>query len=421
MNIFFQLLALFINFVIFLSTFMKLKNKLNIVYIILLLFQIIFVFPILLELILGVQDYSYKSPGFQKALTDITTNIIYSIFTIIIVVILYLMGNKRETTRFSISDIRETLSNLKIRREFYLLSVVLMFIPLIFALFSPSPEKYFTEYAHFQRFAFMATDSELWYHQNFMRIGGFISLIFILITKLFSKETAFNNFLIILATIITGILNGKRTLFALIVFAILSVDILKAPRGRFPIKKVVSGSLFILIFFLAYAFIIDKHTANVTTIDNLRLYFFRDVDVKFSIYALLNPKEYKMFDYWGQSYLYNILFYIPRSFWPNKPYPYDIYVTASALGYSPGTIISWNFQTSLFGEAISNLGWLGIPFSLFLLNKFIKISEQTKNPIIIVLCIFIIMFSYMNHFGAYRNYLIVWILLVLTTKFKIIP
>ncbi|MGY3815706.1 O-antigen polymerase [Globicatella sulfidifaciens] len=416
MSILFQIIAVFINAILFFRTFKKIKYNLRIAYIALLIFQAVFVFPIVLEWFFGIQDYSYKSPGFHMALNDSKTNVIYSLFVIITPIIFYISGKKNRSKGIIIEDIRSTILNLRVKRELYVIGVILMFLPFMLALIAPSPEKYLFEYAYFQKFRDLATNPELWYHRNIMRIGEIVSLLSILMTKLFSKNTKFNNFLIYFAAIITGILNGKRTLLAFIIFEILAVDILKSPKGRFPLKRIVFSGLFIIIFFLGYAFLIDKHTANVTTIDNLRLYFFRDVDVKFSIYALLNPEQYKVLDYWGQSYLFNIIFYIPRSLWQNKPYPYDTYVTAAALGYQPGTLISWNFQTSIFGEALSNLGWFGIPFSLALINKFIKISERSKNPIINVLCLFILMFSFMNHFGSWRNYFIIWLILVFFNK-----
>lgn len=417
MIIFIQLIAVFINLLILVRTVGQLKNKLKMLDIVLLLFQIIFVIPIVFEWIFDIQDYSYKSPGFHAALNDSTTNILYSLFTILVSLLLYFYS-KKETITNNSYDIKKSLMNLKINRKIYLLAVILMFLPSILIIFSPSPEKYLTQYAYFQRYPDVATSSELWFHKELLGNAGYVSLVSILITKTFSKNTFFNNFLIYSAAITTGILNGKRTLFTLIIFAILSVDILKTPKGKFPYKKIIINILLIILVFVAYAFIIDKHTRNVSTIDNLRLYFFRDTDVKFAIYALLNPERYKILNYWGQSYIYNLFFYIPRKLWENKPYPFDIYVTASALGYPAETVLSWSFQTSFFGEAISNLGIFGIPFSIWFIGKIIKTSEKTENTLVIVLGLFVIMFSFMNHFGAYYKYLILWIVLVIFSKYR---
>ena len=68
MILIFQIIAVFINILLFLITIRNLKYNLKIMYIVLLLFQLIFVFPIILEWIFGIQDYSYKFPGFDRAL-----------------------------------------------------------------------------------------------------------------------------------------------------------------------------------------------------------------------------------------------------------------------------------------------------------------------------------------------------------------
>lgn len=416
MVLLFQIIAVCTNIFIFFLAIHKLKHKLTITYIILLIFQAVFVLPIIFEWLFGVQDYSYKSPGFDKALNDSTTNIYYSFFVIIVSLGLFVSGKK--TKGLVMQDIKDSLANLTIKREFYILIAMLMFLPVVVALLAPSPDKYILEYAYFQKYSDIVTETEIWYHQNVLRIAGIISLLSIVITKLFSKNTFFNNFLIYSAAIITGVLNGKRTLFAFIILGILVVDILKSPKGKFPLKKIIASALFIVLIFIIYAFAIDKHTLNVTTLDNIRLYFFRDVDVKFAIYALLNPVQYKVLEFWGQSYLYNALFYIPRTWWIDKPYPYDIYVTSAALNLPPETVLSWSFQTSIFGEALSNLGLLGIVFSLLILYKFIQVSERSGNPVIILLCIFIIVRSFMNHFGSFSLFVIIWFLLIIYNKFK---
>ncbi len=419
MVILFQIFAILINAFYFIKTLKNLHYNLKIIYVILLLFQVIFVLPIIIEWFFGVQDYSSKSLRFEMALNDSTTSVIYSLFVIIISSAFYFYGKKNKNNNPLLNDFHNIIKKIRIDKAILPFIFFMMFIPLFLAFFSPSPEKYFTEYAYFQRFSIYASRYELWYHRNVMKIGGYLALLSVVIYRLLSRNHCLNTILIIIAAIIAGILDGKRTLFAFILFAIIAVDILKTPKGKFPIIKMTITSLFILTFFIWYAFIIDKHPVGVDSIDNLRLYFFRDVDVKFSIYALLNPDKFRMLEYWGQSYLFNLFQFVPREIWMNKPYPYDTYLTAVALGYSPGTIISWNYQTSLFGEAISNLGWLGIPFSIFMIIKFISISERTRNPLIIALALFIVMFSFMNHFGSFSFYFIIWVILMIKTKIKV--
>lgn len=413
MVLIFQIVALLTNLYIFVNTLYKIKKELKAIYIVLFLFQIIFVIPIAFEFILGPQDFTRHSPGYQLAIEDALTNIIYSLFTVIVSISFYILGKRKMKTNIGFDDIKETLSKIKINRVLFILCSLLMFIPIVLLIFSPSPEKYLFEYAYFQRIPESVSEMESLYHNTIMRYAGVASLVFIVITRFFSKNDLFSSIVIYSAALVTGILNGKRTLFAWIILAILGIDILKSPRGKFPFNKVFLNGAIILGYFIGYAYLVDKTTDNLSSIDNLRLYFFRDFDVKFTIYSLINPNDINIIDYWGQSFLYNLTMFIPRDFWANKPYPYDIYVTAATLGYPTGTLVGWSFQTSFFGESLTNLGWFGIPFSIYVYKKIIEISERSRNPIIIALCIFIIVQSFMNHFGTFVVYFSLWLLLII--------
>src|SRR5699024_7118546 len=118
----------------------------------------------------------------------------------------------------------------------------------------------------FQKYAAMATADEMWFHRTVLKYAGLISMVSIIFVKLFSRNNLVINILIYSAAIITGILNGKRTLFAFIILGILLVDIIKSRNGSLPIKKIILSILSLIIIFVGYAFLIDKHTLNVSTI-----------------------------------------------------------------------------------------------------------------------------------------------------------
>lgn len=405
-----QIFTILIN-IYFLYIIIRRKGNANIFFIVLILFQIIFVTPILLEILLGTPNIRPKSPAFQFAIDDPITNIFYNLFTIVIPFILLSIG-RMSNQDFGLDEIKKIIEKKKINKNILMFFSILMFLPIIAALLSPQPAKYFTEYAYFQRFPKLSSLEEITYHTNIMNISGIISLISILIVRLFNSPTSKRtSFIVYTAAITTGILNGKRTLFAFIIILILLIDLLKSKNRLKAYFKLAIGGILIIILFIAYSYFIGKHTRGVSTLDNIRLYFFRDIDVKFSIYARLNPLKYKILNYSGQSYLYNLFFFIPRKIWVMKPYPYDIYVTTSALGLGNNLFFDWSFQTSSFGEAISNFGIIGF-FTLTLLYcYFIKISIKSKNSLIIILSLFIIFRSFMNHFGTYKYFVILWLIL----------
>lgn len=270
------------------------------------MFQAVYVVPILNDWIFGLQDFSYKFPMYQAALEDELTNILYNIFIIIVPVILSYLGRPKLNGDF---NLKELIVLKPINRIFFIIAFLLMFTPMFLIIFAPDPLKYISEYAYFQQNRVMSSESEIWYHFTIMKIGGIISLVSILIVKYFGKNDFTNNLFIYSAAIATGVLNGKRTLFAMILLGILVVDILKSKKGTFPFLKAIMTFITIIIIFVVYANIIDKHTRNFSQLDDLRLYFFRDFDVKLAIYSLLYPEKQKVLSFYGQSFLYNIFFH----------------------------------------------------------------------------------------------------------------
>lgn len=109
-------------------------------------------------------------------------------------------------------------------------------------------------------------------------------------------------------------------------------------------------------------------------------------------------------------------FFIPRELWNTKPYPYAYYVTSAALGYKEPLLLTWTVQTSFYGELLSNFNILGIPIGIILMNKFIKVSEKSLSPFAIILCMFIVMFLFMNHFIAVVYYFLIWIVIIFYRK-----
>ena len=99
MVILLQIVVVFLNLLLIPRTFRRIKNGLRIIHVVLLIFQVVYVFLILLEWAFGIQDYAYKSPGFHDALNDTATGVIYTIFVLFTSLALYFSGNKNGNNR----------------------------------------------------------------------------------------------------------------------------------------------------------------------------------------------------------------------------------------------------------------------------------------------------------------------------------
>lgn len=73
---------------------------------------------------------------------------------------------------------------------------------------------------------------------------------------------------------------------------------------------------------------------------NVRVDFSRDDRVKMTIYSELYPDRMKILDYRGQSIVFDLTMFIPRSIWEEKPWPYAVYFT-SAMLMMPTQYIGW--------------------------------------------------------------------------------
>ena len=90
-----------------------------------------------------------------------------------------------------------------------------------------------------------------------------------------------------------------------------------------------------------------------------RIEYGRDEHMKLAIYSLLNPERLKIVDYPGQSLLFSAMFFVPRAIFAGKPYPYHVYLTPAAIGYSGSNILAWGVTSSLLDEIVANCGWIG--------------------------------------------------------------
>lgn len=411
-----RIIYIIINTTLVVKIIKKMNNR-NLFYSLLgIMFFLVFMIPIYLDALIGFPNFEDKYINFHKSNIDSTTNIIYMIITS--AVLLFFIYNSKSSKNPYSKDLfyQSTIANYRVNNNKLYFLLFLMFSPAIVILFSPSPELYLFNYAYFQKYSDLATSNELWFHWNVLSNFNSVAYFSLIFFSIFVNKKPSNKIITYISAILIGVLNGKRTLFAFIIFSVLLIDFFKLPNKRKLVPKMILVGIVLVSMFLAYATIIQKYSSNLSVFDSLRQYFFRDMDVKYSIYNLLNNN--KILNYKGESIIFNILFFVPRSIWSGKPYPYDIYVTAAVLNLPKGTVINWSFQTSLFGEFLTNLSWFGLPVSLGVIYYVGKISLKTRNFLIVYFGFYIIFKSFMNHFASFNRELIVWVVMLLIHKTK---
>ena len=406
--IFFEFLAIFTNTLwLFFILNRFLKGFRSSVLVIIPIFYIFFVFPLILDFVVGPPSY-YKHPGFMIASKDYATRIIYSIYIIFIPFILYKYGkNKCVINNFDFNV------NYKVRFILY----IILILPFFLVLVSPNPEIYLN-YAASTKGLLNLEEKE--FHSFIvlccrMSVLAYIILIFIRRGSIFLYSILLSPFIFIDIWI-----YGKRSIVAtflvLLVFVLWKKGIV---RGFGIIIIGIMSLIFIFLFSHIYQEQVRDHIdySFERKYLNFRIDYGRDDVTKLAIFSELNPNEIKILDFRGESFLFYLTFFVPRDIWPEKPYPYAQYVT-SAVFLSEPRLWGWGITTSIFEEMIANFSWLGMIIAPFVIAGICRIGDSFNNALISIFSIFIAILLMTLHLTAYMAIFILWLFTIIFLKLK---
>lgn len=230
----------------------------------------------------------------------------------------------------------------------------------------------------------------------------FVLLIVTQIRKLKNSNYNISYLLMIIITLllvaIDIYIHGKRSVVLLFTVLLLLVLLLTNVVG----KKTIAY-LGLLLFTLFYFYLqfygknIEEAEGFFSVYKGLRIDFSRDYSLKFVIFHEILNDSYVL-PYKGASYLFLASFFIPRSLWPDKPYPYAVYFTNSAFGDFGGSYLyGWGLTTSFVMEAISNFGVFGLVFFPVFYIIIIHRVEKLENMFLKIIAYLILMLLLVLH------------------------
>lgn len=400
------------------------KCKISSILLGLLIFDIAYVMPILFQMFLGYPKIGYY--GFKLAIDDTQTCIIYDIFVIIVQLIYYQYIRKtkynKEHKKIENTNLIEKVEKkrLKLRKSkiLFLASNIFMIAPFLAWLFAPDPLIYFKGLGVFTMNNVMTTTIDYNYFTNVVKFCNYVGAIAIIVSKFIDIND--NKILKInrgITLAIITVLNGKRTFFSFIILALLAIDMFSNKTQKEKMIRAIFTSILVFGYFVIYAYVSGKSEYNSNWYSVISEYFFRGNTTKVAIYSVLNPDELKILDYNGQSVLYNLFFFIPRSIWNNKPYQYPMYFTSGVFGFEELTTVGWYFQTGLYGEMISNFGLLGILIGPIFIRIIGKISDKSSSLIVTFLgTAFICFIQVFEYSDMFKVLFMLWLILVIKRK-----
>ena len=359
----FEILIIIFSIFILFYSFKASKNIHTIVPIII-VFDLVMVFPLILEIIFGIPKAYYRY--YKLALADEQTLHIYLSFIALAQFSFFyelfrIKKNSIVEKKVENFNVLSFFQNINHKTLIKFCCLLLFFISIIAIFCSPDPFYYFRINSVYSTHSI----DTLQYKNNIM--NNLCSLLFlsvILLKLIDNKDKIFDSFLRTLFIILIAFINQKRTLLLIIVGVFLIIDFLKSKKkSRFFFKySIVLGIM--IFYFYYYTIITGKISYNSDWYYLINEYIFRSMHMRFAIYAYLHSNTIHILDYPGQSFLFSLFYFIPRSIWPTKPFPYIDYYMRGLLNYSSLSLVTYHMPASYYPEFVSNFGMSGIILSI---------------------------------------------------------
>lgn len=353
------------------------RGKFSILHVLLVLTYVMQILPIVIVDISNINIYDiYRYPNVYKPLLDTKVSIIYDLVMIFIIMLLYYLANKKNS--YIYFNMIDSILNVRVNKYLMAIMKILMFATLFAVIISPKPSIYL-KFSYFYTNEYDINSSIYLFHITKYVYAKYISFASILIVYLCKDKYGFkSNLLEYIAAFFLMWTDGKRTIIMFLLLGILCIDILKRTcKSKIIIGKTAIFLLLIVIYFNLYSNITGKGADSVF-ISNYIYYYSRISCVKTAIYGRVY--NMKMLDYNGQSILYDIGFFIPRSIWVNKPLMFVKYFTPFSCGYGHNIILNnFNLQVNIWTEWIANFGIIGIFFACLFIVCVARITEKKNN------------------------------------------
>lgn len=331
--------------------------------------------PIMLNYLIGMPQYTivYWYKAFIEPMNNVDVSAIYDIYITFAIFALYIYGTKMNRKLLS----RATQLNTVLRNEnekswIYAFGIV---SPLLYVLLSGNASK-FLIYSSMNLRGVSGQDNLIL--NSLILVSLFCTCIMLFSGRITAKKMC----VLALITFILAWLQGKRFIIAVMgvfyLFFLTKSEL--GEKGRKRVFWILPIMGITLIAFSAFYLAVIKPLSNMTfdsVYDMLRVDFGRDDVIKYVIYEEFFKKNH-ILDYPGQSFFSTLFIFIPRIFWPNKPYSHYQYLTSSILNLPisklpAGTTPCWYEMT------LCNFGYLGYLVGIFGLISFCYFADTMKK------------------------------------------
>jgi hypothetical protein len=384
----------------------------SVVLFVFLVFYVLFALPLSLDLAFGIPGYS-QAPGLLQASEDPRVRLLYCAFMDMIPLIWLGFLNPRTTHN------SQTAKALRALRKLRPMLLTLLLCPMVVVLFAPNPSLYLD-------YGFIVSDhvnnAASAFHSVVMGTSFLAAMAGAGIIA--GARRVWMAFIIVLPFIgVSAWLNGKRAVVAIAVAMIIAALWL---AGRLPKRRLAIAGIAATLVLSSFSYLYQSYIRQIGTdtvvsrdfYENVRIDYARDSRVKMALYAELYPTVSPILEFRGQSALFDLTAWIPRSLWSDKPYPYALYFTSSMLG-SPPTDRGWVMTTSFLDEAIANFSWFGLAIGPVIIGFLCRIGDSTNDLFIGLLTAMVVSMLLAVELVAFAPLFVLWSILVVHKKVRI--
>jgi hypothetical protein len=351
--------------------------------------------PIWLDVVFGLPDL--VSPGFVAATAHPSVSVAYCLAVAIAPLLWQWAGGASTWASRATPGAVSTLGRTEL---------ALLFLPVLLVFVLGSVTTYST-------YGTVAQDS---FDEGALSIHSFVAIASLLtiatVAGCVSKSAAINmshRVILVCAAGAAFWVNGKR---AIIAIATLWIGYaLWGRRRRVTIPMLVSAAVVAVVVagsLVAYqaavrGIVLGERGAYL----NARIDYGRDFVLKQALLAEIEPGREPVLEYRGQSFVYYATLFVPRSVWPDKPWPYAIYQTSRMLGIETRSL-GWGTTTSWLDESVANFGLAGIFIGPLILGLFCRIGHAAKDPVVDATTTLIAILFLTVHLAAFYPLAALW-------------
>jgi hypothetical protein len=369
--------------------------------------------PLLLDETVGKPDYLLWR-GFNIAAADPLTNLVYCLYAGACPLVFWGFGRAATARRGTNPRSNTAAAMSRMGWQGKSLLHLILLAPFIALYFAPNPSAY-REYAAVMRG--VLTPDELAYHPilSACTMSSAIAGAGLLFSQRALRLTCI--YVLPIAFLVAW-LDGKRAV-VLIVCVMFAIALWS--RGVLTKRMAIVWGLLLMGAFTGFSVLYQSEVRRFGEVEwskryhNLRLDYGRDHVMRLTLYAQLHPDTPPILEYRGQSLLFNVAMLVPRTVWPNKPWPYAVYATAATFRV-PVRYMGWGITTSWLEEAIANLGWSGMLAGPLLIAFICRSGDSRADTIVWLLTILVSSMLLAVQAPAFTPLVLIWVVSMVAAR-----